>query len=362
MKYGIFYEIEIPKPWHERSEYEVFQQVLEQVELADRMGFDYFWTVEHHFLSEFSHCSAPEVLYGAVSQRTRRIRIGHGVVLLPFPYNHPIRVAERIATLDLLSHGRVDFGTGRSATLEELGGFGIPPEEARPRWEEALEMIPKMWTEEVFSWEGKYFKIPPRSVIPKPLQKPHPPIWMAATGPGSHELAGRKGLGLLSFTVLVGPEKLAQRIEHYRRGLKEARPAGAFTNNQAATFTLVYCAPTNEEARADAAEACVWYSRRAVELPWKLAESTGEATYQYFRDTWEKIPLERVTFDWLNERDMVIVGDPATCIEKVQKYQAAGIDQLLCHMQTYNIPHEKVMRSIRLFAEHVLPHFKGPAT
>src|SRR5258708_7443039 len=176
----------------------VFQQVIAQVVEAERVGFSNFWSVEHHFLSEFAYSSAPEVLYGALSQRTSKIRIGHGVRLLPFPYNHPIRVAEMGATVDLLCDGRMEFGTGRSVSRDELEGFGINPSETRALWEEALDVVVGAWTNEVFSWEGKYFKIPPREILPKPLQKPPPPLWCASTGPEPHEIAGRKGLGLLS--------------------------------------------------------------------------------------------------------------------------------------------------------------------
>src|SRR5919109_3150822 len=226
MKFGIFYELQLPRPWVPGGELTLYQNALDQLELADRLGYDFAWEVEHHFLVEYSHSPAPEVFLSAASQRTKRIKIGHGVVLLPFPYNHPIRVAERIAVLDLLSNGRVNFGTGRSATDIELGGFGIPPEETRARWEEALRMIPQMWLNETFSWEGKYFKIPPRQVIPKPRQKPHPPIWQACSSAESHEIAGHKGLGLLSFTFLVELPELAKRITAYRKGIKEAKPVG----------------------------------------------------------------------------------------------------------------------------------------
>src|SRR5438874_979395 len=249
MKFGLMYEIQIPEPHYDGIEQERYKQVMAQVELADEVGFEYFWTVEHHFLTEFSHCSALEVLYGAISQRTKRIRIGHGVVLLPFPYNHPIRVAERIAVLDLVSNGRVNFGTGRSATDIELGGFGIPPEETRARWDEALHMIPQMWLNETFEWEGKYFKVPPRQVIPKPRQKPHPPMWMAGTSPESHELAGSRGLGVLSFSYMTPLEELEKRIAAYRKAIKEAKPVGAFVNEQAGVFVFGYCGENPEEAK-----------------------------------------------------------------------------------------------------------------
>jgi alkanesulfonate monooxygenase SsuD/methylene tetrahydromethanopterin reductase-like flavin-dependent oxidoreductase (luciferase family) len=360
MDFGIFYEIEIPKPWHERSEYNAFKQVLAQVVRAEEAGFSHFWTVEHHFLSEFSHCSAPEVLYGAVSQRTKKIRIGHGVRLLPFPYNHPIRVAEMAATLDLLCDGRLEFGTGRSVSRDELEGFGIDPRETRDLWEEALDIVVGAWTNEIFSWEGKYFKIPPRNVIPKPLQKPHPPLWCASTGPETHEVAGRKGLGLLSFTLLVDPEELKRRIGIYRAGLAEAKPAGKFVNDRAATFTLVHCAETNEEARQNAAESMVWYVKRAFEIVasvavWQSGSDLG--AYDYLKQMMNIDP-DTITFDYLDRNDMIICGDPDKCVQKVKRYQEAGCQQLLCHMQTYAIPHQKVMDSIDLWGRYVIPYFK----
>ena len=176
LDFGLFYEIPVAAPWHERSERDAYHRVIAQAVLGEQVGFSHFWTVEHHFLSEFSHCSAPEALYGAVAARTKTIRIGHGVRLLPFPYNHPIRAAEMAALLDCVCDGRLEFGTGRSATRDELEGFGIDPNETRGMWEEALDVIVGAWTTDVFSWEGTHFRVPPRRVLPKPLQKPHPPL------------------------------------------------------------------------------------------------------------------------------------------------------------------------------------------
>src|SRR5438477_6408634 len=168
MKFGIFYEHQLPRPWTDGAEQQLFQEALEQVELADRLGIDYAWEVEHHFLEEYSHSSAPEVFLAAASQRTRRIRLGHGIVLAPPPYNHPARVAERIATLDLVSNGRVDFGTGESASRAELGGFLIDPDEKRLQWEEGLRVALRCLSETPFTGHsGKYVQMPPRNVIPK---------------------------------------------------------------------------------------------------------------------------------------------------------------------------------------------------
>src|SRR5205809_866376 len=181
MKFGLLYEIEVARPWTETSVADCFWEALEQVKVAEQAGFSHVFVVEHHFLDMFSLSSAPEVWLSAVAQHTSKIRIGHGVRLLPFHYNHPVRAAEMAATLDIMSKGRLDFGTGRSASAIELEGFGIDPKTTRAQWDEALHMIPKMWTQETFSWDSPTFKVPPRNVLPKPVQKPHPPIWMSGT-------------------------------------------------------------------------------------------------------------------------------------------------------------------------------------
>ncbi len=360
-EFGMFYEIPVPQPWAPVSELDAYRQVVREVELAEQMGFSHFWTVEHHFLSEFSHCSAPEVLYGYVAARTSRIKICHGVRLLPFPYNHPIRAAEMAATLDLLCNGRLEFGTGRSATREELEGFGIEPRQTRSLWEEALRIVVGAWTQDVFSWEGKHFRIPPRRVLPKPLQRPHPPLWMATSSPEGHMLAGKLGLGLLSFTIGVPPDELAQRIRLYREGLQQAQPIGHFTNPRAAAFTMVHCADTNAEARRNAERSVLWYFRKSIRLISALAEWQGQgniATYEYAQAL-GALDLEGVTFDALNEMGAIIVGDPARCVEVLRRYQEAGIDQILCLMNPYAISPTQVLRSIELFGRYVIPAFRA---
>jgi alkanesulfonate monooxygenase SsuD/methylene tetrahydromethanopterin reductase-like flavin-dependent oxidoreductase (luciferase family) len=264
------------------------------------------------------------------------------------------------AMLDCICDGRLEFGTGRSATRDELEGFRIDPQDTRGMWEEALDVVVGAWTNDFFSWEGRYFSVPPRRVLPKPFQKPHPPLWVACTSPASHEIAGRKGLGLLSFTIGVPPEELASRIGLYRNALKQARPVGRFTNDRAATFTMVHCAATNEEAKQNAAESVMWYFRRSIELissvaAWQEGRELG--TYEYTRMLRE-LNLEDVTFDLLDAMDAVIVGDPERCIQKVKRYREAGCDQLLCLMQPYNIAPEKVMASIDLFGRYVIPAFR----
>lgn len=361
LEFGMFYEIPVPQPWHARSEQEAYGQVVREVQLAEQMGFTHFWTVEHHFLSEFSHCSAPEVLYGYLAARTSTIKIGHGVRLLPFPYNHPIRAAEMAATLDLLCNGRLEFGTGRSATREELEGFGIDPQRTRSLWEEALRIIVGAWTQDVFSWQGEHFTIPPRRVLPKPIQRPHPPLWMATSSPEGHSLAGHLGLGLLSFTIGVPPDELAQRIQLYRQALANPTPIGHAVNPRAAAFTIVHCADTKAEARRNVEASVVWYFRKSIRLISALAEWQGNrslASYEYTR-TLGELDVDNVTFDLLDDMGAIIVGDPPRCIELLQRYQRAGIDQILCLMNPYAVRPAQVLRSIELFGRFVIPAFRS---
>jgi alkanesulfonate monooxygenase SsuD/methylene tetrahydromethanopterin reductase-like flavin-dependent oxidoreductase (luciferase family) len=366
VKFALFYEIPVARPWTPGKEHAAYHNTLEQAILGDEVGFHSFWTVEHHFLEEYSHCSNPEILYGAIAVRTERIRIGYGVRLLPQPYNHPIRTAESVAVLDLLSNGRVEFGTGRSSTRAELEGFDIDPHETRAMWSEALEHIVAAWTEDEYQADGKYWRMgAPRRVLPKPLQDPHPPIWGATSSPDGHREIGRHGLGLCSFTVGVPPEDLAERIDMYRQGQKECeKPAGKFANDQAATFTMVHCAPTNDEAYEQAAESFPWYVRTGARLIGSVAEwleGKELGTYQYTAGPLQhdrEGALEHLNFEYLRDSGSAVVGDPDRCVELAKRYEAAGCDLLLCLVNPYKIPHEQVMRSIELMGKHVIPEFQ----
>ncbi len=376
MKFDLLYELQIPKPHDRRSEHRAFHEALEQIELADRLGFDTVWAVEHHFLNEFAHCSAPEVFLAAASQRTKRIRIGHGVVLLPHKFNHPVRVAERVAMLDVLSDGRVEFGTGRSSQFEQQG-FEIDPEQSREMWQESLEVIPRMWTEDPFEHEGRFVRIPPRSILPKPLQEPHPPIWMAATSPASWEIAGRNGIGILGLTLFVSVPQLAERVSAYRKALREAKPVGRSVNDRVGAFTIVHAAETHDRAiangGADAAINYLLYAFRVLggftapgDEGMRRDRAAEEIKSTPYRDMIAKeYPIivkmmkGECTFEDLDEHDMVIVGDVDHCARKVERYAAAGLDHLICLMQADRIPHEKVMRSIELFAKEIFPRFRG---
>jgi alkanesulfonate monooxygenase SsuD/methylene tetrahydromethanopterin reductase-like flavin-dependent oxidoreductase (luciferase family) len=361
MDFAMFYEIPIPKPWTPDQEHQAYKNVIEQAVHGEQAGFKSFWTVEHHFLDEYSHCSAPDALYGAVAAKTTDLRIGFGVKLMPKPYNHPIRAAEAGAVLDLVSDGRVEFGTGRSSTRAELEGFGVHPDDTRPMWEEAIRMIVGAWTEDEFSYDGKYYQVPPRRVHPKPMQQPHPPLWAASSSPASHVIAGELGMGLLSFTIGVPPEELAERIKLYRDALTRAEPIGKFINNRAATFTMVHCAETTEQAFEEARHAFEWYVRTALwhigtVASWLEGEPLG--TYDY-AEVLKDLDLNLLTFEYLESSGSCIVGSPERCLEVASRYDAADCDTLFCLLNPYDIPHESVMRSIELLGEQVIPAFRG---
>jgi alkanesulfonate monooxygenase SsuD/methylene tetrahydromethanopterin reductase-like flavin-dependent oxidoreductase (luciferase family) len=357
MEFGLLYEWQMPEGISRSDESKHFLQMVEQVKLAESVGFKSMWSVEHHFLENFSHASAPEVLLSWIAAQTSTIRIGHGVRLLPYPYNHPIRAAEQAATLDLLSQGRLEFGTGRSATQAELGGFNIDPAETRAMWDESLRLILKAWTEPVVEHHGKFFDQPPRTMVPKPLQTPHPPLWMSCTSSESHDVAGKLGVGLLSFTLALSIDEVASRIAKYRETIKTAEPIGHYVNEQVAVFTMTHCAPTTALARERAEVGVMRYQHDQIALLTSLIPELKEnSSYDYY-ERFVGVDYDKFTFDYLQDRDMIVVGDPARCIEMAKRYEDIGVDRLLCFMQYADMPHEDTMESIRLFGEEVIPAF-----
>jgi alkanesulfonate monooxygenase SsuD/methylene tetrahydromethanopterin reductase-like flavin-dependent oxidoreductase (luciferase family) len=366
MRFALFYEIPVARPWDAESEYRAYKDTLEQALAGERAGFHAFWTVEHHFLEEYSHCSNPEVLYGAIAARTERMRLGYGVRLMPKPYNHPVRTAESVAVLDLLSDGRVDFGTGRSATRIELEGFGVDPHESREMWREAIEHVVGCWTNDRHSFEGKYWSLPDRRVQPKPRQQPHPPIWGATTSDDGHQQVGELGLGLCSFAVGVPPEEVKKKIDIYRDAIEKcANPIGKFVNAQAATFTMACCAPTTEEAWETARESFEWYPKVGARQIAQVAEWMEErnqslGNYDYaaaMRKTADEGTLDLLSLEYLAGAGACVLGTPDECLAACRRYEEAGVDLLLCLVNPYRISHENVMQTIDLFGTHVIPEF-----
>jgi alkanesulfonate monooxygenase SsuD/methylene tetrahydromethanopterin reductase-like flavin-dependent oxidoreductase (luciferase family) len=357
MEFGLLFELQTADP--RGGEADVWREGLEQAALADAAGFDAVWAVEHHFLESYAHCSAPEVFLAAVSQRTQRVRLGHGVAIAPAPVNHPFRLAERVAALDIVSGGRVDVGFGRGFSELEQRAFGLDPETSRDMAADAVRAIPKMWTEHEFpGYEGTTLSLPPRVVIPKPLQQPHPPMWWACTSPPSFELAGRMGLGCLCF-AFQPPEELTERLDVYRKAIASAEPAGAFVNERVAGYTVALCLRDDAEAKRLGGAGYLFNLKKWIEYIRPLGALPSHRWYAELLDNPLIEALEHadasVAGPMLADLGYCALGDPSSCIRVAKRFQALGIDQLLLLMQTAGVPHEKVCESIRLFGEEVIP-------
>lgn len=369
----------------------MFEDAIEQARVADEQGFGCWWTVEHHGATEFSYSSAPEIVVAVLAQHTKRLRFGHSGVLAPFAINHPLRVAERAAVTDILSGGRLELGLARSGGTE-WETFGIDPETSREQLREALRMIPRMWTSHAFSWESPLCRIPERDVVPKPLQKPHPPLWQTCTSPESFEMAGSLGVGALATTLLSPLSSLRQLLDAYDRGLSQVEPAGLFVNAQRAVFTFVHCAASRAEAiESRAAEAALWFvnaAPRVFRVPrslWidairgDLQPNAPAATRALAApeeaapgdDLDDPVPVIRLlnrqraglpidpeeAFEVLSAMESMILGDPDACRAKVARYAALGVDRLMCLMSFGALPQDRVLQSLRLTGEHLVDEF-----
>jgi alkanesulfonate monooxygenase SsuD/methylene tetrahydromethanopterin reductase-like flavin-dependent oxidoreductase (luciferase family) len=349
MRFGMFFDLQLPRPWTESSEYDLVHQALEQAEIGDRVGIAYAWAQEHHFLEEYSHSSAPEVFLAALSQRTRRIRIGHGVTLMPPKYNHPARIAERIAMLDLVSHGRVEWGTGESSSRIELEGFDVPYIEKRAMWEEALrEAIRMLSTAPYPGYSGRYFSMPPRNVLPKPRQKPHPPLWLACSNRETLRLAARLGLGALTFAFMDEREARFWVDEYYDVLRRECTPIGAVINANVAVLSGFLLDRDGESARRVGEEGLRFfafglshYYRTGVHRP-------GET------DVWRAFEgAPRTPIAGLGG-----IGTPAEVAEHFRKLENAGVDQVILLQQSGRYPHARICESLELFGRELLPEFR----
>jgi alkanesulfonate monooxygenase SsuD/methylene tetrahydromethanopterin reductase-like flavin-dependent oxidoreductase (luciferase family) len=352
MKFGIFYEHQLPRPWAEGAELRLFQEALDQVELADKLGLDYAWEVEHHFLEEYSHSSAPEVFLAACSQRTKRLRLGHGIVLMPPGYNHPARVAERIATLDLVSGGRVDWGTGESAAAAELGGFGVPVDAKRDMWRETVEQAANMMVMSPYpGFQGRYFSMPCRNVVPKPVQKPHPPIWVACSRRETIHLAARLGIGALTF-AFIDPAEAAKWAGEYYEIIKseECVPIGHSVNANIAMVCGFSCHGDAAEAERRGLDGFRFFGY-ALGHHYIFGEHTPGRT-----DIWSAYEKARDHMPQGGGR--AGIGTPEQITANLQKFAEAGVDQVIFVQQGGRNEHAHICESLGLFARAVMPAFK----
>jgi alkanesulfonate monooxygenase SsuD/methylene tetrahydromethanopterin reductase-like flavin-dependent oxidoreductase (luciferase family) len=362
MRFGVFYELQLPKPWGPGDEHRLFKDALAQMVLADRLGYDYAWEVEHHFLDEYSHSSAPEVFLASAAALTKHIRLGHGIRQVIPNYNHPARTAEGLATLDILSDGRLDFGIGEGATRMELGGFRIPAKEKRAMAIEAAEQIANMMVLEPYpGYEGKAFSMPCRNVLPKPVQKPHPPMWMACTNRETIKIAASLGVGALAFSFLDPAEARTWSSVYY----------DIIKSDQ--------CVPVGHSVNANIA----MVSAFSVHRDRAEAIRRGQEGFEFFgyaiqalvaRDT---VPGRTTLWsDFIAKRgdktDRLIaaaaeqpafgqggIGTPADMGAHLKGFQEAGIDQVIFLQQAGRNRHDHICESLELFAREVMPQFKA---
>ncbi|MDH4075029.1 MAG: LLM class flavin-dependent oxidoreductase [Acidimicrobiia bacterium] len=351
MKFGLMYELQIPKPWDEESEYHIIQEATEQVILGDKLGIDHAWAVEHHFLEEYSHCSASDVFLASLAAKTERIRIGLGIRQVIPNYNHPSRSAETVAMLDLISNGRVDFGIGEGATRLELRGYGINARRKQALSLEAAEQIANMMVMTPYpGYEGEGFSMPCRNVIPKPRQKPHPPMWMACTNRATIEVAARNGLGVLAFSFL-DPQSAAHWAEVYYSIIKSDQcvPLGHAVNPNFAMVAGFSIHPDAEEAQRRGIDGFQFF-RYAVNA--LVANETRPGRSRL----WDE--YEELRGPDLPSLAAPGIGTPENYRKLAMEFQNAGIDQMIFLQQGGKNRHEHICESLEYFARDVLPHFQ----
>ena len=361
MKFGMFYEIQVPRPSTPEAEHQRIREIIDQVVLAEEMGFEHVWFVEHHFLTEWAHCSANEVMLAAISQHTTSMRLGFGVVLLPV--HHPLHVAVKTATLDVLSGGRVDVGVGRSGNPYQLTPFGVNLEDTKGIWEESLQMLPNIWTQELYSHQGQYFNVPEREVIPKPMQKPHPPLWSACSQDDTFQRAGELGIGCLC-NVLGQYDAVEKRIGVYKEALKTAQPVGKFINDKVVVSSIGFCDESKKVCQDRGAELAAWNINirlRNYERGWTGVDTSKvpeDYKHHVRRFEWDPQMRQGVSPEEVLSTGRFCVGTPDDCIGVIENYERIGADEIMPIFQAGPATDAEVKNSLRLFGKYVIPHFK----
>ena len=360
MKFGIFYEHQLPRPWSDGVEQQLFNEALEQVEVADKLGIDFAWEVEHHFLEEYSHSSAPEVFLAACSQRTKNIRLGHGIRQVIPGYNHPARTAEVIATLDLVSNGRVEFGTGESSAELELGGFDVPVDRKRRIFLESVEHICNMLAMDPYpGYKGQYFEMPCRNVVPKPVQRPHPPLWVACSQRETIRMAARLGIGALTF-AFVDPAEATEWVEEYYSIIKSDQcvPIGHTVNANICMVSSFSCHHDRETAIQRGLEGFEFFGFALGSL-YAFGEHKPGRT-----NLWEQFHQVRKRSAEEDEIGGQLsgsrggIGTPDDLREHLLKFEERGVDQVTFIQQAGRNRHEHICESLEIFAAEVMPEFK----
>jgi alkanesulfonate monooxygenase SsuD/methylene tetrahydromethanopterin reductase-like flavin-dependent oxidoreductase (luciferase family) len=361
MKLSLLYEIQVAEPFSHNREAQAWKDAIAQAKKAAEVGFHAIWAVEHHFLVEYAHCSAPEIFLSHLAALTEKIRLGHGVIIATPNVNHPFRIAERVGALDIVSDGRVDAGFGRGFSELEQLGFGVNPETSRQVAIEAVNALKTIWSDEFNGFKGNFLDLPKREIIPRPLQKPHPPLWWACTSPASFELAGQNGLGCLCF-AFQPPETLEKSISTYRLLVKdyEKNNPTLNVNNQVAGYSVALCLSDKTRARIDGAKGFLFNLRRWVDYIRPLAKYQQHDFYRQLLDNplldaleASSSPSEKELENigaTLTELGYCALGDESDCKTVLDRFNQLGVDQILFLMQTAGVSNQEVLESIEHFS------------
>ncbi len=366
MELGLLYEFDVPQPWagehpwgQRMAERQVYRDCIEQIVLADKYDFETVWCVEHHFRENRSHMPCNEAVLGALSQVTKNIRLGFGVTLTPHEFIHPARVAEKVATVDLLSRGRVEWGLGRSTPMEQTA-FGVDRARSKDKQRAAAKTVVGMWEEKYYEEHSEFLDFPRRMVTPKPYQYPHPPVWMAANTEDGARLAGQDGLGVLLFSTMQPLSKLRGIIDAYHEGQKTMTPLTRMITNKVGTYTLVHCAESRLHFEQNRLwDSMWWWYKNLAEfmLEWEFGHLPEDQQTAIFplMDKRARGEFDITEFD---REDMVIVGTPDECVKKFLAYDEAGVDQVLCFLNFGYLPQDAVLKCIELLGTYVIPELK----
>ena len=353
MKFGTFFFFQAP-PW--LGHRDIIHRELEQMEWAEELGFDEVWLTEHHFI-DYGLAVDPATLAAAAASRTRRVRIGLAAAILPF--HHPLRLAEQMALVDIISDGRLDLGVGRGNRPPEFRGYNVPLEENRERFDETVEILQRAWTEDRFSHRGRFYTIPEARVIPKPLQQPHPPLFQVCVSKDGIEGCALRGWPMLN-SVLFGPvEQLVGTRDTYVAALEKAgrTPAQvAALLGRWGVSRQIYVAESDAEALADTRDAEMWYqeSFRRFVIPERI-EDAHPTLQPGFRAMAAR--LDAITWEDL-VRETLAFGSPDTVAAHMETMRQLGVGQVLCWMNFGGLPQDKIRSSMELFAREVMPRFR----
>lgn len=347
MQFALFTHVPWPEGIDSRR---IIEETTEEVQYGEELGFHSAWLAEHHF-SRYGLGSSSLLLASSIAARTKKIRLGTAV-LVPTLHN-PIRLAEDTATLDVISGGRLDVGFGRGTSGYEYGGFNIAHEDSQERFQEAIRVIQGLWTKPEYSFEGAFFKVNQATLVPPPVQRPHPPVYIAATRtPATLEFAVSTGHPLIVGVVLDHKDgfDLCQRF------VKMSKEAGHnISMSKIPFFRYFYVAETEEQARKDAAKGLAWTMDM---IQWRRTFRQGSEV-NHRLDDWKRTRTELPpSVDYLYQ-NRAIVGSPETCGAKIEELQRQGIEYFGCNFAFGGLDHRKVLRSMELFAKEVMPHFSS---